>query len=64
MNDKLRPCPFCGGKAKIYEIWKNGHKVWRVMCGARVDCCAILNDFDSQDEAIAVWNGDKGEKHE
>ncbi|MBQ6664143.1 MAG: hypothetical protein IJM68_01005 [Synergistaceae bacterium] len=64
MAEETRPCPFCGGKAYIYDIWKCGKKVWKVMCGARVDCCAILNDFDTQDEAVAVWNGERVKKHE
>ena len=50
------PCPFCGGNAKTYTVWKQGRERWKVMCGARVDCCAILNDFSSEEEAIKVWN--------
>ena len=64
MTNELKPCPFCGGLPKIYEIYTHGAKVWRVMCGARVDCCAILNDFNTQDEAIAVWNGEKVKKYD
>ena len=67
MTDKLKPCPFCGGKAKIYTHikateYKNGvwteykPEVWRVMCDARVDCCALLNKFDTKQEAIEAWN--------
>lgn len=58
---ELKPCPFCGGKPKIYNIYKNyadadTRKVWKVMCGARVDCCALLNDFDTPEEAADAWN--------
>lgn len=53
---EARPCPFCGCEAHIYTLLKYGRKVWRVMCGARVNCCILLNDFDSEDEAIHAWN--------
>ena len=56
MTEELKPCPFCDGLPKFYEIYTNGAKVWKVMCGARVDCCAILNDFDTQEEAAEAWN--------
>ena len=63
--EQLKVCPFCGGQPKIYDILRQyvddgpgtpPCKVWRVMCGARVDCCAILNDFASPQDAIAAWN--------
>jgi Lar family restriction alleviation protein len=58
---ELKPCPFCGGKPKVYDIYKkhvdaDTRKVWKVMCGARVDCCALLNDFDTPEEAADAWN--------
>ena len=56
MTEKLKPCPFCGGLPKFYEIYANGAKVWKVMCGKRVDCCAILNEYDTQEEAAEAWN--------
>ena len=56
MTEKLKPCPFCGGLPKFYEIYTNGAKVWKVMCGKRVDCCAILNDYSTKEEAAKAWN--------
>ena len=65
MNEKLKPCPFCGGQPKIYDIVRRyvddepgvpPRKRWKVMCGARVDCCAILNDYASPQEAAQAWN--------
>jgi Lar family restriction alleviation protein len=53
---KLKPCPFCGGEAKFYTVDKYDRVVWKVMCGARVDCCLLLNDFDTREEAINAWN--------
>ncbi len=51
-----KPCPFCGGKAKLYPLERYGRTVWKVMCGARVDCCFLLNDFNTREEAITAWN--------
>ena len=63
MSDNLKPCPFCGGKPKFYEIYSSGagsKKVWKVMCGGldgkRVDCCAILNEYDTKEQAAEAWN--------
>ena len=63
---KARPCPFCGGKAYVYDLWKTGlkHKIWKIMCGARVDCCFILNDFDTPEDAVKAWNGTGGTQHD
>ena len=55
-----KPCPFCGGLPHFYQIYERGGYVWKVMCGGsdgkRVDCCAILNDWPTKEEAITAWN--------
>ena len=56
MTEPLKPCPFCGGQPYFYEIYSAGRKVWKVMCGKRVDCCAILNEWNTQKEAAEAWN--------
>lgn len=56
MAEKLKACPFCGGEAKVYQSMAYGRTVWKVMCGARVDCCLLLNDFDTREEAFNAWN--------
>ena len=56
MDKELKPCPFCGGKPYFYQIHVEYGKVWKVMCGARMDCCAILNDYKTQEEAADGWN--------
>ena len=56
MSETLAPCPFCGGMPYFYEIYSDGRKVWKVMCGKRVDCCAILNDYSTKEEAAKAWN--------
>lgn len=55
-DDKLRRCPFCGGEPYFYQIYARGKKVWKVMCGKSVDCCAILNDWDTKEQAADAWN--------
>ena len=58
----LEPCPFCGGPGKIYEDLqkstdvKEPVKVWRVMCGGRVDCALLMSHFKTEQEAAAAWN--------
>ena len=55
-NAELKPCPFCGGEAKVYETnmgidfcssW------WNVECN---DCEAMMEGFGSEKIAIRVWN--------
>lgn len=58
MTEQLKPCPFCGGKPYFYQIYSRGKgskQVWKVMC-EHVDCCAILNEWDTQEEAVNAWN--------
>ena len=48
-NEKLKPCPFCGGEAEI--VMSGGDR--------RVDCkkCGARSDwYDTEAEAIAAWN--------
>ena len=53
---KLKPCPFCGGKAKFVYEMPQGTMVCQ-KCGARV---AIFSDAyeqgDCKDKAIEAWN--------
>lgn len=33
MNEKLKPCPFCGGEAEIYpEVDRTMGKFWYIRC--------------------------------
>ena len=47
----LKPCPFCGGEAEMFERWS---RLWMVKCGA----CGVLLDPDerSQEACIKEWN--------
>lgn len=63
---KLKPCPFCGGEAKLSkftmrESVKDQHGIFpgkeypvcRVVC---TSCGTRTAQWDSEEEAIAAWN--------
>ena len=60
MNEKLKPCPFCGGEAHLINNndYMTAHKpndIYYVMC---LNCRAKTNFFytDDEQEAINAWN--------
>ena len=50
MNNKLKPCPFCGSKR--IDIASNG-KVYVCYC---TNCKASTNTAARKDDAIYLWN--------
>lgn len=52
MSKELKPCPFCGGEAKIIE---NNHytDIHSVMCK---NCFSETDRYHTQEEAMAQWN--------
>lgn len=55
MNDNLKPCPFCGGKAELVDYGLMGRMkvVQCLVCGART------RTFDpkvTRGNAIEAWN--------
>ena len=50
MNEKLRPCPFCGNEAELFE----SPGVYFVECSNPK--CNYPNNWDTREEAIAAWN--------
>lgn len=48
MTTELKPCPFCGGKAKICQT-----SVYWVKCTV---CKAVTNWHCRKVEAVAAWN--------
>ena len=62
-NEKLKPCPFCGGEAEIVggpENWTptfydpdSGGDPIAVVCKT---CACGLHFFDGYAEAITAWN--------
>ena len=55
---KLKPCPFCGGSAKLaYAI--NDYNRWGVYCvecGASVDVADWKGAKDTPENAVIAWN--------
>lgn len=51
--EELKPCPFCGGEARIQTF----HFRYRVGCGTTGCIAGRLNRaFDTPEEAAASWN--------
>lgn len=46
-TQKLKPCPFCGGKAKI-----TGHLLYEIKCAR----CRVTLPQRYESDAIAAWN--------
>ena len=52
---KLKPCPFCGGEAKI--IQGSLYYGYRVGCeNYRCTTCPITYSYHTIEEAIEAWN--------
>lgn len=47
----LKPCPFCGEKAKIVEL-RSGNSV---VC-TNTHCWVATKYYDTPEKAIAAWN--------
>ena len=53
MNNKLKPCPFCGAEAEVHKnVFAEG-TVYTVEC---ISCSCGLDWFDTEEEAIEAWN--------
>lgn len=48
---KLKPCPFCGGKAKVWEelFMRFAWKIYCVNCGASVRA-------ETEKDVVEAWN--------
>lgn len=54
---KLKPCPFCGGEAKIIGERVNNKELYLVKCRDNdCDVQPFTDSFRSMDRAIKAWN--------
>ena len=55
---KLKPCPFCGGKAKVVSDTYWGTERFRVRCSTDGFCAVnpVTCYFDSEMAAVIAWN--------
>ena len=66
MTERLKPCPFCGGKAvivsathrEVYDVLPNGLKAGYIeMFMARCSICGASSDYNRSLYKVAVlWN--------
>jgi Lar family restriction alleviation protein len=55
--DNLKPCPFCGGEAKMwFNLETDNYEIECQKC-----FCDVQQHFGCKDEAIEAWNKRKGE---
>ena len=52
--ENLKPCPFCGGKASVWEQTSyNNKRFFFILCQR---CAARTGMQETRNEAIAAWN--------
>lgn len=66
-NGELKPCPFCGGKAKVYD-YEVEHYIfdpvtpgyidteYETVYGCDCECGCNISERKSKEEAIEAWN--------
>lgn len=66
LNNTLKPCPFCGGKARIYDATRpDGYCNYTVkfvqctQCHAKTEertCDRYYGDYCTDEEITELWN--------
>lgn len=56
MSNKLKPCPFCGGEAKIYRGAFESYRAECKKCGVATMLCLDAPKNSGELEAIEIWN--------
>jgi len=66
LDDRLRPCPFCGGEARVMRLdldddAPEGEAVWGVFCmddlEAEYPHGHFIDNYATEEEAVEAWNG-------
>ena len=57
MTSKLKPCPFCGGEAKVREIMYMKYDGYQERFYiSECQCCNVNIEADNKEDAITAWN--------
>lgn len=61
MENKLKPCPFCGGEAEIMRLKTLNIDPSKIMpyyiCGCpNCGCWFNTDEFHTEEEAVVMWN--------
>ena len=59
MTEKLKPCPFCGGEAIMYEYPLNDDRTINLFAvGCNNENCGVLPEspYYIKENAIEAWN--------
>lgn len=74
MNEiKLKPCPFCGGKAELYSVKRDKKKIlgiYHMIATIKCKSCTAQINQAGQDgdkafkNAADLWNSREGEQNE
>ena len=59
---KLKPCPFCGGEARIQSQFYDYMRFWGECKDCKASAYVKAPDDDNRKGAIKAWNKRKGEK--
>lgn len=54
MRQELKPCPFCGSKAR-WATTMGGDDSWEIQCSNN-DCCLVVFSGNTGNETLAAWN--------